>query len=262
MLDDTRLPSVSRFLRNRFLRIYPAYVVIFLIAALGLGLVYTRSVPAYSGVTGTADTVGRMTDVPLLLANLGLFHTLMPWSIKTGLGVSWSLTTELVFYLVLPLLGLLAAAVARRRSTALAVWAPVVLLLCVGSAGRLAATRLTTASSSEQRFFLEWGASWQAVFARSFIAQADLFAIGMMAAVVWGLSIRRVLSRTQTLTFQIGLGVLSVSFFVTERIGLETEVAFALSAASFLVLLSLPTRRGRPFWIARVLEIAPSAGSG
>ena len=60
-----------------------------------------------------------MTDPLTFAANLLLIQTYVPATVLTGIAPAWSLTTELTFYLVLPLLAagaaLLAGAARRRR---------------------------------------------------------------------------------------------------------------------------------------------------
>ena len=94
---------------------------------------------------GTLE-VGRMTHDPgLLLRNSALVQNYSPESVLTGITPAWSLAIEAVFYLVLPLLGLLASGCARAAATAggrlAAALAPAGVLLLVGLSGKAAADR-------------------------------------------------------------------------------------------------------------------------
>jgi len=92
---------------------------------------------------------------------------------------------EVVFYLALPLLGLLAVVAARRAATPtrrlLAGLAPAGLLLVVGLSGRAVARFLIPAEGMAPG----WDGDWHSVIVRSFWAKADLFTFGMALAVVY-----------------------------------------------------------------------------
>jgi hypothetical protein len=89
------------------------------------------------------------------------------------------LAVEVVFYLALPLLGLLAVVAARRAATParrlLAGLAPAGLLLVVGLSGRAVARFLIPAEGMSP----DWDGDWHSVVVRSFWAKADLFTFGM-----------------------------------------------------------------------------------
>ncbi len=88
-------PSTRGYLWRRALRILPAYWVV-VIAAFAL-------VPA--NADASTSTFG---------ANLALLQIYQPGNLVPGLTQTWSLCTEVAFYLALPLLGFLLARVLRR----------------------------------------------------------------------------------------------------------------------------------------------------
>lgn len=178
ILSGSELPLGRAYLRNRALRIMPAYVVILLIVALVLGAAVQTST-FYTQLDFRA--VGPLHAPGLLLQNLALVQGFTPTSLLTGIGPAWSLGVELVFYLLLPVL----ASAAARRADRLgsdqrlaAALAPAGLLLVVGVVSKALAAA-TSHSLADQ-----WGATWHAVFERSFLPSADLFSFGMAAAVI------------------------------------------------------------------------------
>jgi peptidoglycan/LPS O-acetylase OafA/YrhL len=169
VLRQTPSPSVRRYLRNRALRILPAYWVILLATGVLLPAALVRRSPA------TLE-LGRLIDQPLvLLSNAALLQNYVPGALETGIGPAWSLAVEAIFYLVLPLLGLLAAACARRASTpsgrGWAVLVPVGVIFLVGLAHKAIFSWLAGSAGY-----------WPAMLARSFAYHADLFAFGMALA--------------------------------------------------------------------------------
>ena len=105
LLAGKEIPSISAYARNRFLRIYPAYLVIFLLVSLVFGAAYINGEPA----AGTDKAVGYLTDPLAIGLNLILAQTYVPAFLLTGVGTAWSLTAEIAFYVALPILVLLAA---------------------------------------------------------------------------------------------------------------------------------------------------------
>jgi peptidoglycan/LPS O-acetylase OafA/YrhL len=171
-LRDSSGPGLRAYLRNRALRILPAYWVILLVTA----VLIPAALVQRSG--GTVE-LGRLVQHPgVLLANLMLTQNYIPGALDTGIGPAWSLAVELVFYLVLPGLGWLAAACARRTPTrSRRTWAalvPAVLLMLVGLAGKALATFVVPSSNGY----------WYAMLVRSFLYHADLFGFGMVLGVL------------------------------------------------------------------------------
>jgi peptidoglycan/LPS O-acetylase OafA/YrhL len=171
----SRLP-VSAYLRNRLLRIAPAYWVILLLTAVVFGAVSLREPSGQLGV-------GRL-DSPLAFAQTALLiQQYHPGTITIGIGPAWSLAVEVAFYLVLPLLALAAIALARRarnrRGRVLALLAPPLLLLLLGLSGKAAAAWWLPGKPLDGYL-----PNWHSVIERSFWAQADLFSFGMLVAVL------------------------------------------------------------------------------
>ena len=176
LIRENRIARVAPYLRNRALRILPAYWVILLLCALVFQSVLLRE--------DGRLTHGAMSDPGLLITNALLLQNYVPGSVITGIGPAWSLAVEVVFYLSLPLLVLLAFGLQKRaRSRAArraAVLAPAFVLLAVGLCGKATAAWVLPAAAP----FADWDTNWHSVLARSFLCQADLFAFGMILAVL------------------------------------------------------------------------------
>ncbi|MEV0294492.1 acyltransferase [Nocardia sp. NPDC050710] len=107
-------PSVGHYLRHRAARILPAYWAV-VCAVLVL-------------LPGASDTAG----LRVWLSNLGLLQVFVPLTLTDGLTQMWSLSVEVAFYLVLPLL---AFAVVRLRGSAARLRVPAIFgfgLICLG----------------------------------------------------------------------------------------------------------------------------------
>jgi peptidoglycan/LPS O-acetylase OafA/YrhL len=246
--------NVSQYFTNRILRIYPAYVVIFAIVAFGLGLAYTHpALVSDAGVEGTADILGRITDPGIIAANLLLAHTLTPWTIKTGLGVSWSLTTEVCFYLVLPLLAFGAVRLSQRlglqRATMLVSFGMIVLGLVCRAVG---AAQVHGDPATE--FYLQWGGNWLAVYLRSILCQADLFGVGMLAAVVFHAGTEATGDTTRR-SMRLALWCAAAAGLVLTRA--DRDFGFAVFFAALLLVVTSITAKGGTNRLAAILEWGP-----
>jgi peptidoglycan/LPS O-acetylase OafA/YrhL len=252
---------VSAYMRNRFLRIAPAYWVILLLTALVLGAVSIRE-PSGQLAAGRLLNPLTMAQTSLLVQQ---YH---PGTVMVGIGPAWSLADELVFYLSLPLLALLAVRLGSRagdrRARVLGLLAPPLLLLLIGLTGKLAAAHLLPARPLDG-----YDANWHSVIERSFWAQADLFAFGMVVAVLhveisdgrlelppWW---RRAAVALALLVFlpcawTMHRGELS---YLPQNTGEALAIALALAA------LVLPDpARARPLRAHRVLELRPLVAVG
>ncbi|WP_308219778.1 acyltransferase [Gordonia sp. McavH-238-E] len=89
-------PSVSRYFRHRVVRIWPAYVVVVVLVILLL--------PEAQGA-----------DVQVWLANLTLTQVFVPLTLTAGLTQMWSLSVEIAFYALLPLIGFALLRLRGRR---------------------------------------------------------------------------------------------------------------------------------------------------
>jgi peptidoglycan/LPS O-acetylase OafA/YrhL len=152
-------PSTRTYLRNRALRILPAYWFILLAVA----VLFQH---------------GLLTDPGKLAANLGFVRTYIPsyddWSgtvyAGLGLGPAWSLMIEVVFYLCLPVVSIygMGRLLRARVPARLAVWLPVVVLASIGLVGQIV-EHLVPAGRS---------------YRESFLPYAGLFAPGMALAIL------------------------------------------------------------------------------
>jgi peptidoglycan/LPS O-acetylase OafA/YrhL len=173
LLATGQIPSVRKYLRNRALRILPAYWVILAVVAVALPAALLRLSPSELVVD---RLVGHLN---ILVSNALLLHNYAAASLDTGIGPAWSLAIEVVFYLSLPGLAVLAHYFYRRaRSRPGRLWAlltPPAVLLLLGSAGKAAITWLIPPENFPVG----------PILARSFISHADLFAPGMVLAVLY-----------------------------------------------------------------------------
>ncbi len=174
VLRQSARPSTRAYLRNRALRILPAYWVILLFVGLVLGAAHTSWRPG---------DVGYLTEPSDLVSSVALVQNYVPAGITIGIGPAWSLGVEVVFYLALPLLALPAGHLAAGRGArgrVAAAMVPAGVLLALGLVGKTYAIHAVGAGSYREL----WGDTWHAVLERSFVASADLFAFGMAAAVI------------------------------------------------------------------------------
>ncbi|WP_166518200.1 acyltransferase family protein [Candidatus Blastococcus massiliensis] len=263
VVDGDPLPSIRRYAVNRALRILPAYLVIFVLVALVVGVAYTEGPALIHG----ADSVGRLTDPVAVALNLGLLQTYVPGYILTGIGPAWSLSVEVAFYVSLPLLALSAGVLVRRRVHRLvAVLLPPVALIGVGLATTLVLARHRRGMSAEDAVLAEWGQTGSAAVARSLLAHADLFGYGMLAALlVVYLQVRGVESLSTAV--KAGGLVLSAGAAVAALAGVAggfRDNLIGVAAAGLLAVVVLPaSRTGEPAnRLARALEWAPARYAG
>ena len=120
-LDGRPGPAVRSYLRNRFLRIYPAYWLALTV------LVVALDVRGRDEVQGLWDFV----------VFYGLLQSYSEHTALGGLQQAWTLTNEIAFYLFLPLWAAGAAWLARRLTARRAVRVEL-LVLAVAAAGALA----------------------------------------------------------------------------------------------------------------------------
>lgn len=180
-------PKVGAFYVNRLLRIYPGYIVVLLVAALILGAAITAPTSPQAP-SPAQDRTGYLTDPLLLVLNLLLLHGYVPAAQGTGLAVSWSLVPELAFYAVLPVLWVLGRTLAGRAAgrgrAVVAMIVPAALLFAVGLIGRTVARNMYLANGVANEEPIRNGSTWASVLAHSLLAVGDLFALGMLVAVI------------------------------------------------------------------------------
>jgi peptidoglycan/LPS O-acetylase OafA/YrhL len=233
VVDGRNAASVGRYLRNRALRILPAYWVI-------LGVVVFAFGSAAMHATGSGVLEGRLTDPATIAKDFLLIQTYDPNAVWTGILPAWSLTVEVAFYVLLPVLALAAGLLARRRAQSgrvIAAAAPVVAMLLVGAVGK---ALVSIYSAGPQR---ATASGWHAVLDRSILTHADLFAFGMGAGLVLVLWERRLGARLMPLLSghaarplaYLGLPALFLGFYVLPPYVYDAVVALLVA----LVLLRL-----------------------
>jgi peptidoglycan/LPS O-acetylase OafA/YrhL len=260
VLEGKPTPSVRRYAWNRFLRIAPAYMIIFVVAALIVGAVYIQGSTHGFG----SDNIGRLTDPGRVAANLFLVQTYIPQYVMSGLGVSWSLTAEVAFYVALPVTAFLAVRLTHRglHEVAALAAAPILMIglgLAITAWGKIASRNLQGDALSA----FEWGQTSSAVLLRSFLSQADLFAYGMLAALaVAVLHERRVVAvSTRVKVVILGAAALLVIGAITVLHPLVSNVTGAASAL-LIIAVVLPSGSGQANVLARALEWLPFRFTG
>jgi peptidoglycan/LPS O-acetylase OafA/YrhL len=254
-------PGFVRYLRNRALRIAPAYWAILILTSFVLQTTLVRDAAGVLHEDALQD--------PLLLArNALLVQGYFPDSVLTGIAPAWSLAVEVVFYLTLPLAVLLAFALARRATTRaglrLAAIAPPVLLLLVGLSGKATAAFLVPATTPGGG----WGNDWHAVLERSFLSQADLFAFGMALAVVRidvedGILRPGRPARWAIAASALGAYLITAANTSYNHLGYSPfNTLMALSTGLLLALVVLPAPGGTQSALVRLLESRALVGVG
>lgn len=132
-------PRIGTYARGRFLRIYPAYWVAITVLAVVPGLfgVFSSHWPAFYSLAVNLDPLYNSSVCPA------------GDSFACGLPQSWTLTTEVTFYLALPLYALLAAFLARRGRG----WVGRELVLLAALAGLSVFLNMSPFSLREQPWF-------------------------------------------------------------------------------------------------------------
>jgi peptidoglycan/LPS O-acetylase OafA/YrhL len=256
------LPSTRNFVIHRIARIVPGYLAIFLLCNYVFQVVYVEN-PALQAI-GTDEGTGMITDPWQLVANLTLVQTYVPKFALTGLNPSWSLTLEFAFYASLPLLGMLLFALRKRTSTGpmrLALIAPIILIV-IGFVGKLVAPLVAQHFHITDPELANWGPNWVAVYLRSFLANADNFAFGMLAAMVMVAmeqrSIDERISRRVRLYSALGIVVSLVGSVLLIAAGnLFGLSGLAIASALAILVLVAPLARGVRSGLAECLELAP-----
>jgi peptidoglycan/LPS O-acetylase OafA/YrhL len=243
--------TILTYLRNRALRIVPAYWAI-LALAMALGAVSIRN------TAGTISYVGRITN-PVDLFQTGLLlQDYRPSTMVIGIGPAWSLAVEVVFYCVLPLLVLGAARAARlakdRRGRALVLLTPPLLLLLIGLSGKYAAHTLPGSPTAG------YGTNWHSVIERSFWAQADLFSFGMVVAVLYNeVSDGRVSLPSHWRRVAVGLGLVAflpcaLTIQQGEQSYLPQNTGEALGISLIFASIVIPGLTAERSFVVRLLE--------
>lgn len=219
------MPSVRRYLRNRALRILPAYWVILIAVA----LVFQSEL---------------LTTPLMLLGNLLLLQNYVPPYLaggEQGLGIvpAWSLVIEVSFYVLVPILGYIAVRLAARRGLGVAAaLVPVGAMLAAG----IVAKAISRAMEPSDAL---------AIWNHALPTHADWFAAGMALAVARVLHEdgRLDLRRTWVAAGTLGAALFAVFsaklYYQGTLSGLEQQTANAILFAVALgfVVLSSPQAR-------------------
>ena len=256
------IPSTKNFAIHRFARIVPGYLAIFLLCNYVFQVVYVEN-PALQPI-GTDKGTGMITDPWQLLANLTLVQTYIPKYALTGLNPSWSLTLEFAFYASLPLIGYLLFATRKRssmRPMRVALIGPVI-LLAIGFIGKALAPLVVTHFGITDPELMQWGPNWVAVYMRSFLANADNFAFGMLAAMLMVAMEQRTVSERISRRVQLfsGIGIfvsLVGSLALIAAGNLFGLSGIALASALVIMVIVAPLARSQRSRIGEALETAP-----
>lgn len=263
-LSGSPFPKVGSYLRNRALRILPAYWVILLAVGVLLPAALVRQ-------SRDQLVLGRLVENPwLAVGNATLTQGYSPRGLLSGIAPAWSLAVEVVFYLALPLLGLLAVVAARPAATPtrrlLAGLAPAGLLLVVGLSGRAVARFLIVAEGTAPG----WNGDWHSVIVRSFWARADLFTFGMALAVVH-VGLRQGLVRLPdrwpllAVAYAAVFGVptlLLVDRGLIDKSMYAYQLPTSLACTLLLAVVVLPGRAARPSLLVGLLTSRPLVAVG
>lgn len=263
------LPDLRSYATHRLYRVYPAYVVIFLLANFVLGAVFTdnalRVESEDTALPGRiTDGTGRMTEPGEVLLHLTLAQTWVPGQLQTGLNVAWTLTAEVGFYLLVPLLALAAAALARRTGsgTGGVLAFPVALMVLVGVASKAWIHHVGTSTGRDLQE-VTFGPHPISVLTESTLTYADVFGFGMAACLVFVLIERGHLARwTGTRLWAVSLPLLAV-FTAGALVAIQQKSIFASAFLAVvggicLVLITEPVARGRRSWSGDLLDVAPA----
>jgi peptidoglycan/LPS O-acetylase OafA/YrhL len=258
IVREEPLPSFRRYYRNRALRILPAYWVILAATAFVLQA-------AVIGYQPHQYATGITRDLRMFVNDFLLMQNYSPRTLWTGITPTWSLAIEVVFYVTLPLIVLSAVLVhrrlARRGLRRWAILAPVVLMVAIGVAGKVSTAFLFGGRTS-------MSTSWHAVMQFSFLGYADVFAWGMLVAVVKILHDEGMVGLPGKRSRLYGEGVILLAFLALalllpsgarEWTGLVVPLPFALLLA--FVVLPERTEARRPLGL-RFLETRPVIACG
>lgn len=260
--DSVQMPSTRNFAIHRIARVFPAYLVIFLICNYGFRAVYLEN--AAIQPLGGDDGTGMITEPLQLFLNLTLLQSYFPQYIQTGISPSWSLTLELAFYASLPVLGWMMFTLLRKTSLSayrIALLAPL-LLIAMGYISRLFISPLANHLGLTDPVEMNWGPNAVAVLLRSYLTSADNFAFGMIVAILVVAMERKVMreaisKRVRLFAWLALLPTCALSLLLLALYSLYATSAVAIAAAVMIVIIIAPLARSENSAIANVLEFRP-----
>lgn len=268
ILDGRDRPRASAFFEARVRRVFPGYLVIFLLANFALQASYVTN-PSDLETTRSDVGSGMITDLKQLGANLSLLHSLWPGSLQTGINPSWSLTTELCYYVVLWLLCLSMFWLRARRTMSRAALAalPALILLVVGIIGKSMVAWSKSQHPEYSNLVAGFGDNSTAVLSRSLLAFADNFAFGMIAVILWLAVARDLVSRgrvRQVKRFAVILVVTSPPFIVLVSTVAPVfgDLYVGVVVCALLILVTMPIALGQTPRLAQLLDWRPFAYVG
>lgn len=257
------MPNNVSYALHRLLRVFPAYLFIFLFANFVMRAVFVENA-AVAERHFTDNGLGVLTDPLTLLANLTLVHSYIPSMLQTGINPSWSLSLEFAFYIALPLLTGIAFFLRKRTSIPAPILAmiPVVVMFVVGITGKLYTASRVGPSGITDPKLLDWGPNEIAVLSRSFWSLADNFTYGMLAAVVFVAIDNSMLKgaiatrmRWWTGIAMIPTAVISLKLIDDNSRWQSSTVAFG--SALLILFIIVPLARGEKSALAERADWAP-----
>lgn len=256
-------PDLKDYAVHRIARVYPAYLVIFVLANFVLAASFVENAYVAETVRSDAGT-GRLTAPGEVLLHLTLGQTLVPDQLQTGLNVAWTLTAELGFYLLVPLVAGAAAVLARRTgSGARAVVAvPVAVMVLVGLASKVWIHHVMSTSGRDLQEST-FGPHPISVLTESTLTYADVFGFGMAACLVFVLIERGDLARwTGRRLWAVSLPLLAVvtlgALVSISQHSVFASAFLAVAGGICLVLITEPVARGRRSPLGDALDVAPA----
>ncbi len=193
LLDSSPLPSARRFYRRRALRILPAYwVCLAILVALKL---LVRHVPFSPG------------DVA---AHIVLVNDSFPQFNRDYNGPFWTLAVEAQFYVLLPLMALLVARVCGRRRSPSRIAGGILVLIALALVLRLIDTLVIASLPASQAITTSPGGIFVMATFGMQGKYLEVFAVGMLCALLYVLSIERKMLTTRQIRL-LGLAALAVT---------------------------------------------------
>lgn len=261
-VDGKDAPDTRKYFTSRVRRVFPAYLVIFLIVNFVLRAGYVQN-PVVGGWDHSDTGTGMITDPIKLLAHVTLTQSLFPSTLQTGINPAWSLTTEWGFYLILPLAGYLMFRAAKGGPRPIAfTLVPAAALIALGLVTNTIVGFLQRGSSGLTPLEQYWGPNWIAVLSRSFLALADNFAWGMVAAVVYVAITKGAFPKVSTQKLMRIFTVIMVVALIGSMLAFVLgsryiSSIFAVSSFALVLMIVAPLGRGEDSKLARITDWRP-----